>query len=145
MARRNVDDELRADVLVEIPKERVRQFGCSGKMLKPSRTSVQAQVEEIPRGAVITTAALRKTLAEKHHAQTTCPFLTKRALLAIAEDPESTTPFWRVVMPTGEMIPAYPGGANEQARRLRAEGVAMTGATGKLKVTDLKAWHLRQL
>jgi alkylated DNA nucleotide flippase Atl1 len=138
MARRNVDDELLTDVVVEIPKDRERYFGCSGKMLKPSHLSVEALVEKIPRGAVITTAALRKTLAENHDAQTTCPFLTKRALLAIAEDPKTTAPFWRVVTATGEMVTAYPGGANEQARRLRAEGVAIANAAGRLRVSNLR-------
>jgi alkylated DNA nucleotide flippase Atl1 len=136
MARRTVAEELLTDVVVGIPKERERYFGCADKMLKPSRFSVEALVEKIPRGAVITIASLRKALAEKHDAQTSCPFLTKRALLAIAEDPETTAPFWRVVTATGEMISAYPGGPSEQARRLQTEGVAVGNAAGKFKVKN---------
>jgi hypothetical protein len=65
--------------------------------LKPSRASVEALIEKIPCGIVMTTQFLRNALAESHNAQVTCPFLTKRALMAIAEDPETKAPFWRVV------------------------------------------------
>ena len=54
MSRRSVDDELRSDVIVYIRKEQEHRFGCSGKMLKPSRASVEALVEKIPQGMVIT-------------------------------------------------------------------------------------------
>jgi hypothetical protein len=82
-----VADALLRDELVEIPKNRERQFGCSGKMLKPSRKSVEALVREIPRGEIATIALVRQALGDKHGAQTTCPFLTKRALQAIAKIP----------------------------------------------------------
>jgi hypothetical protein len=32
-------------------------------------------------------ALLREVLAKRHKAQVTCPFLTKRALMVIADDP----------------------------------------------------------
>jgi alkylated DNA nucleotide flippase Atl1 len=120
-----VADALLRDELVEIPKNRERQFGCSGKMLKPSRKSVEALVRKIPRGEIATIALLRQALADKHGAQTTCPFLTKRALLAIAKDPAANAPYWRVVVARGEMIDAYPGGASAQAKRLKAEGIGI--------------------
>jgi alkylated DNA nucleotide flippase Atl1 len=132
-----VDDELRSDLLVDISKEDQRRFGCSGKMLKPSRASVEALVEQIPPGKVLTTSLLRKRLAENRNAQTTCPFLTKRALMAIAEDPEATAPFWRVVLGSGDMIAAYPGGAIQQALRLWGEGVAIAEKAGKKRVVNL--------
>jgi len=138
MGRRSVDDELRSDVIVDIPKEQEHRFGCSGKMLKPSRASVEALVEKIPQGMVMTTPSLRKALAERHNAQVTCPFLTKRALMAIAEDPKTTVPFWRVVMPKGEMIAAYPGGGTKQARRLKNEGVMIAARLGTYKVMNIR-------
>ena len=132
-----MDDELRSDLLVDISTEDQRRFGCSGKMLKPSRASVEALVEQIPLGKVLTTSLLRKRLAENRNAQTTCPFLTKRALMAIAEDPEATAPFWRVVLGSGDLIAAYPGGAMQQALRLRSEGVAIAEKAGKQRVVNL--------
>ena len=113
------------DELVEIPKNRERQFPRARKILKPSRKSVEALVRKIPRGEIATIALLRQALADRHGAQTTCPFLTKRALLAIAKDPSAKAPYWRVVVARGEMIDAYPGGAAAQAKRLKAEGVGI--------------------
>src|SRR5258707_13184720 len=92
-------------------------------MLKPSRASVEALIEKIPCGMVMTTHFLRNALAESHNAQVTCPFLTKRALMAIAEDPETKAPFRRVVTANGEMIGFYSSGGAQQARRLKKEGV----------------------
>jgi alkylated DNA nucleotide flippase Atl1 len=133
-----VDDELRSDVLVDISKEDERRFGCSGKMLKPSRASVEALVRRIPPGKVLTTSLLRKGLAESRNAQMTCPFLTKRALMAIAQDAETTAPFWRVVMGSGELIAAYPGGVTQQALHLRSEGVTIADKASKNRVVNLR-------
>jgi len=121
MARRDVTKELRSDVLVDIPSGQERRFGTSGKMLKPSVASVARAVSQVARGTVMTMAELRQKLANAHGAQTTCPFLTKRALMAIAENPAGTAPYWRIVRADGGMTEYFPGGA-AQAKRLRAEG-----------------------
>jgi alkylated DNA nucleotide flippase Atl1 len=138
MGRRNVDHELRTDVIVEIPKNQEHRFGCSGTMLKPSQVSVEALIRKVPRGRVVTTAFLRSALATSRNAQVTCPFLTKRALMAIAEDCGTKVPFWRVVTPKGEMIGFYPGGGTEQAKRLKNDGVMIEGRLGKHKVVKLR-------
>ena len=138
MARLNVDDELRNDLLVEIPKHLGTRFGGAGKMLKPSRTSIEALVKEVPRGRVLTTSLLREALAKSRNAQITCPFLTKRALMAIAEDPKAGAPFWRIVMGNGEMIAAYPGGQEAQAKRLRSEGLTIISKAGKSRIANLR-------
>jgi alkylated DNA nucleotide flippase Atl1 len=130
--------ELQIDVIVDIPKDQERRLGCAGKMLKPSRASVEALVKKVPRGKVITTPLLRKSLAASHDAQVTCPFLTKQALAAIAEDAESKAPFWRVVAENGEMIRYYPGGGTEQARRLKDESVMIEARLGKYRVMNLR-------
>ena len=64
-------------------------------------------------------------------------FLTKRALMAIAQDPEATAPFWRVVMGSGEMIAAYPGDVTQQALHLRSEGVTIADKAGRNRVVNL--------
>ena len=126
------------DVIVDIPKDQERRFGCAGKMLKPSRATVEALVKKVQRGKVITIPLLRKSLDASHNAQVTCPFLTKRALAAIAEDSESKAPFWRVVAENGEMLRYYPGGGTEQARRLRNESVMIEATPGKIRVMNLR-------
>lgn len=137
MKRQTLADALLRDELMTIPKDQERRFGCSGKMLRPSRKSVEALVGKIPSGAVATIAQLRKALADKHGAQTTCPFLTKRAVLAIAQDPVAKAPYWRVVIGRGEMIARFPGGSGAQAKRLKSEGVRVTRQSGIDKVADL--------
>ena len=138
MARRNVDDDLRGDVIVDIPKDQEHRFGCSGRMLKPSRASVEALIEKIPCGMVMTTQFLRNALAERHNAQVTCPFLTKRAMMAIAEDPETKALFWRVVTANGETIGFYPSGGAQQARRLKKEGVMIEERRERSRVMNLR-------
>jgi alkylated DNA nucleotide flippase Atl1 len=121
MAKRDVTEELRKDVLVDIPSGQERRFGTGGTMLKPSLASVARALSQVPRGTVMTMTELRQKLADTHGAQTTCPFLTKRALMAIAEDPAATAPYWRIVRADGAMVEYFPGGAAAQARRLKAE------------------------
>ena len=121
MAKRDVTEDLRGDVLVDIPSGQERRFGTGGKMLKPSLASVARALSQVPRGTVMTMTELRRKLADTHGAQTACPFLTKRALMTIAEDPAATAPYWRIVRPNGAMMEYFPGGAAAQARRLKAE------------------------
>lgn len=125
-------------MIVDSPKGQERRFGCSGRMLKPSRASVEALIEKIPRGMVMTTSCLRNSLAESHNAQVTCPFLTKRALMAITEDSETKAPFWRVVTANGEMAGYFPGDGPEQARRLKKEGVATEERRKRSRVMNLR-------
>jgi len=47
--------------------------------------------------------------------------MTKRALMAIAEDAAATAPWWRIVKPDGAMMTYFPGGTAGQSRRLKAE------------------------
>ena len=138
MAGRNVDDELSADVIVAIPKDRERALGAAGTMLKPSRASVESLVAEIPAGRVATMPLLRATLARRRGASTTCPFLTKRALMAIAEDAKASAPVWRIVKAGGAMMGVYPGGDADQAARLSAEGVAIAAKADRRVVADLR-------
>jgi hypothetical protein len=121
MARRDVTDELRRDVLVDIAKGDKRRFGTGGKMLKPSRASVEAAIATVPHGATMTITELRRRLARQHGADTACPFMTKRALMTSAEDAAATAPYWRIVKPNGGMMTYFPGGAARQARWLGAE------------------------
>jgi hypothetical protein len=90
MARRDVEDELRHDVLVEIPKGQERRFGTGGKMLKPSRASIEAEIAKVPRDDDdYRTAPATGTTARRRHS---LPVMTKRALMAIAEDAAVTAP-----------------------------------------------------
>lgn len=131
MAKRDVTEDLRYDVLVDIPARLQGRFGAVGKMLKPSLTSVTDAVAQVPRGTVMTISELRQRLAQRHGAQTACPFLTKRALITIAEDPGARAPYWRIVRADGSMMNYFPGGAAAQAKRIKAEAKATATSRGR--------------
>jgi alkylated DNA nucleotide flippase Atl1 len=110
------------DTIVDISPERERFFGCSGRMLKPSTATVAALIEQIPRGKLITTDALRAELARRFQVEVTCPSDTQKALRAIASDAGRSAAYWRVVKKTGEFMGIFPGGIEAHAARLKAEG-----------------------
>ena len=51
------------DRIVDISPAREKFFGCSGKMLLPSRATVEAALKTIPKHKLITTDGLRHRLA----------------------------------------------------------------------------------
>ena len=117
MVRRDVTDELRRDVLVDIPKGRERRFGTGGGPFP----NPPPQAGEARQSEALSGGGQRRRLARRHRADTTCPFMTKRALMAIAEDAAATAPWRRIVKPDGAMMTYFPGGAATQARRLKGE------------------------
>ncbi len=111
------------DTIVDISPERERFFGCSGRMLKPSLSTVEALIEQIPAGKLITTDALRAELAHRFQVEVTCPSDTQKALRALAANTSGRTAFWRVVKKNGEFMSIFPGGIQAQMARLKAEGL----------------------
>lgn len=106
------------DQVVPISAEREKFFGCSGRMLLPSPSTVATVVEEIPSGKVATLDLLRSELARRAGVEAVCPFQTKQALRAIATQ-SVAVPFWRLVRKNGEMLKYLPGGVARQAAFLK--------------------------
>jgi 6-O-methylguanine DNA methyltransferase, DNA binding domain len=132
------------DSIVEIAPQLERFFGTSGRMLKPSVATIAAMLVQIPSGQVVTTDALRRTLADQFGVEVTCPYDTKMALLAISNDSSLNQsglniPFWRVIKTNGELIPKCAGGLEAQTKFLRAEGF-MVDATADGKKAKLKVF-----
>ena len=119
------------DTIVDISKQLERFFSCSGKMLKPSIATVEGLICKIPRNELITTDLLRKELAEQFNVQVTCPYDTKKALQAIANDSTKKVPFWRVIKTNGELIAYFPGGRMGHTILLSEEGFTVD-TTGKV-------------
>lgn len=87
------------DTIVSIPKTMEKYFGCSGKMLKPSPTTVASIIKKIPEGRVATIDAVCKKLATKFKTEIACPATTEKSLcLAATESVAKNTrlPYWRV-------------------------------------------------
>ena len=100
------------------------------RMVVPAPLDVDALMKKVRRGRVTTVGALREKLAAAHDADTACPLTTGifcRIAANAAQEAEDAgrkriTPWWRTLKAKGELNPKYPGGVEEQARRLRAEG-----------------------
>ena len=127
------------DTIVDIKESQYGFFGGPGKMLLPSRATVESIIQRVPQSMVITTDLLRKKLAEQFAVQGTCPVTTRNMLQAISNDPDCQTAYWRVVNQNGELIAKYPGGVEGQGALLANEGLTIerTGKTAKVK--DFKA------
>ena len=131
--------EAQTDVIVEIAKHRERSFGGAGKMLIPCPATVAAQIRHIPDQQLMSKELLQQKLAEQFQVRVTCPFATKKALQAIAQDVSQEAPYWRVIKKNGELFSYFPGGFQGHADRLRQEGFAID-TTGKApKVQHFKA------
>ncbi len=113
------------DLIVEIPENRVKFFGGTGKMLLPSPATVAAVIKKIPERKLMTTGLLCQKLTEQFKVRGTCPVTTQKALQVIARDSASDCPYWRVVSATGGLMARFPGGAAGQAALLSKEGFAI--------------------
>ena len=123
------------DSFKEISEKQISYFGGLGQMLLPSPTTIEAVLQQIPQSKLLTTDQLRKHLADQFNVQGTCPVTTKKVLQAIAHDPSSDTPYWRVIKQNGELNSIFPGGVAGQAARLEQEGfiIDSTGKAPKVK------------
>jgi hypothetical protein len=137
-SRKGDNMELQEDIIVDISKTLERFFGCSGKMVKPCPTTVEALIQKIPQNKLITIELLRKKLADQFNVEIACPFDTKIALRAIANDVSKKVPYWRVVKTNGELIAYFPGGREGHAALLREEGFTIDLKGETLKVKNFK-------
>lgn len=105
----------------------------TGSMVIPAPREVDAVIRTVRKGHTATINELRQALAKKHGVEVCCPITTGIfawiAAHASAEDEaegrKRLTPWWRVLKSDGKLNPKYPGGVEEQARRLAAEGIAV--------------------
>ena len=84
---------------------------AGARMLVVTPSVVDAAVAEIPFGAVVEAAILRRALAASHEAEHTCPGTTGIALRVVAEraylrmqaGADIVTPFWRAIDSDSEL------------------------------------------
>jgi alkylated DNA nucleotide flippase Atl1 len=131
--------KLQEDLIADISKAREKFFGCSGKMLLPSRKTVEALLEQIPQHQLATTEWIQRTLAAQFKVEVTCPVATRKALQAIAKDSSGNLAFWRVVKKNGELMTIFPGGVAVQAEQLTQQGFEIDATAKKPKVINLKS------
>ncbi len=128
--------EPQEDAIVDIPENRLRFFGTSGKMLLPSSATVEALIKTIPEHQLVTTDLLRKKLTEQFNVQGTCPVTTQKALQSVAYDANNQVAYWRVIKKNGELFAHFPGGIESHAALLRKEGFTIDTKGKHLKVKE---------
>jgi hypothetical protein len=106
-----------------------RRWG-EGTMVIPAPIEVDALMKQVPKGRLVTIYELRAALAAKHKVTFACPLTTgifswiaaHAASEAEAEGTRRITPYWRTLKAGGELNPKFPGGIEDLAKRLKAEG-----------------------
>ena len=110
-----------------------RRWG-EGTMVIPAPIEVDALMKQVPKGRLVTINELRAALAAKHKVTFACPLTTgifswiaaHAASEAEAEGARRITPYWRTLKAGGELNPKFPGGIEDLAKRLKAEGHRIT-------------------
>src|SRR5438270_5119257 len=106
-----------------------RRWG-EGTMVIPAPLEVDGLMKQVPKGKLATINELRAALAARHHVTFACPLTTgifswiaaHAAAEAKVAGAKRITPYWRTLKSGGELNAKYPGGIEEDARRLKAEG-----------------------
>jgi alkylated DNA nucleotide flippase Atl1 len=129
--------------VVEVPENWRKRMG--GKMiLVPTPMLVDAVIQKVPKGKLITASQIRDKLAVDFKADSTCPLTLGIFLRIISEYMEekrsngdkNISPYWRVIKDDGKLNAKIHGGIASHAKLLREEGYKITGQGDKFRVTD---------
>ena len=86
-------------------------------------------MRQVPPGRLTSVGEIRALFARQNGADFTEPItagvFVSIAAWACAQRGDDSTPWWRTLKAGGELNPKYPGGVDEQRRRLEAEGHAV--------------------
>jgi alkylated DNA nucleotide flippase Atl1 len=133
--------------VVDVPVKWRKQMG--GRMiLVPTPMLVDERIRKVRKGKLITNGQIRRDLAKKFKADSSCPMTVGIFLRISSETAEEDrqkgrkriTPYWRVVKDDGSLNPKFPGGTKAQAQKLKKEGHKITSGRSKtkLKVLDFE-------
>ena len=107
--KRDIDKKFK----IKINPKKFSDIPAGTKMLIPTPRILDNFVNKIPEGLFFNSMEIRKKLADKYKAETTCPLVTGILLRIISEaafeeyqnnqDIKMITPFWRVVHPDSNL------------------------------------------
>jgi alkylated DNA nucleotide flippase Atl1 len=133
--------------VVEVPASWEKRMG-GRRILVPTPLMADEVIRKVRKGKLMTSGQIRKILAKKSDADSTCPMTLGIFLRIISEAAEEDrlngkkqiTPYWRVVKDDGSLNPKYPGGVEAHAKLLRKEGHKIAPGKGKKppKVTEFE-------
>jgi hypothetical protein len=135
--------------VVEVTPEMSQRWG-TGTVVIPSPLEVDEIMRQVPEGRLITINQIREKLARKHHASFGWPITTgifagiaaRAAEEDAAEGSKDITPYWRTLKGKGEINEKYPGGVEDQAIKLKAEGHTLE-LDKKGKPRRVKDWEAK--
>lgn len=141
--REKLADDKDLPKVVKIPPEgRAKWKGAT--LVVPAPREVDALMQKVPKGKVVTINELRAALARAHGTEVGCPITTgifswiaaNAAAEAAAEGKKRVTPYWRTLKVGGELNPKYPGGVESLRQMLEAEGHKVIQKGKKFVVAD---------
>jgi alkylated DNA nucleotide flippase Atl1 len=150
--REKLADDKGLPKVLEVTGKLSKRWG-EGTFVIPAPREVDALMKQVPKGRVVTINELRNALAKKHKTDFACPLTTgifswiaaHAAAEAEAEGAKRITPFWRTLKTGGEINPKYPGGVEQIAKRLRAEGHDTIAKGKRMFVADFERTLFKKL
>lgn len=141
-ARAGWEAKLRPELAPRVVEDGRR--GGGSRLLLPTPLLVGEVVAAIPRGRVMTLGQLRRALAARFDADSTCPLMTGMfaTILAgavvedISQRRKPRWPIWRLVRDDGTLHPKWPLDPLYRATLLRQEGVRLTRRNGHWAALD---------
>ena len=132
--------------VIEITEKMSKRWG-TGTCVIPAPKEVDAIMNQVPHGKLITINEIRKKLAHKHGATIGCPITTgifawvvaHAAEEAKAEGKKNITPYWRTLKTGGVLNEKYPGGVEHLKSLLETEWHTVVHKGKKYVVQDYEA------
>lgn len=137
--------------VVEIKGRMTKKWG-KGTIAIPAPCEVNEIMKKVPKGKLITINQIREIVAQKYKATMGCPitagiFSWISANAAEEDEREgrkNITPYWRTLKLGGELNPKYPGGIENQSKRLKAEGhIIEKKGKNKIVVKDYEKYLIK--
>jgi hypothetical protein len=150
--REKLADDKGLPKVCEVTGKLSKRWG-EGCFVIPAPREVNALMKQVRKGRIVTINELRAALARKHRTDFSCPLTTgiffwiaaHAAAEAEAKGAKRITPFWRTLKTGGEINPKYPGGVEQIAKRLRAEGHETIAKGKRTFVADFEQTLFKKL
>jgi hypothetical protein len=141
--REKLADDKGLPKVSQVTGKLTRRWG-TGTFVIPAPHEVDALMQQVPKGRLVTINELRAALAKKYRTDFACPITTgifswiaaHAAAEAEAEGARRVTPYWRTLKTGGELNSKFPGGVAGIAKRLRAEGHRLVAKGKRMLVAD---------
>jgi len=129
---------------VERMTEKMSSRWGTGTIVILAPMEVDEIMKRVRKGKLVTVNGIRNILAKKHGATIGCPITTgifamiaaHAAREAMEKGEKRITPYWRTLKSGGEVNPKYPGGIEDQKKRLESEGHKVIQRGRKYLVKD---------